>query len=435
MFVMFINSLTRLSLAACGFILVFPGLAAAEANLLRAGVARVDITPLKPVTLSGYESRKDLSRGVHDPLFARAIAFEQAGNRLVLVSTEILGWYGGTAEPFRRAILESCRLRPSELFLSAIHTHSAPTPVLDPGKGHSNNVEYTQTLQGHLVAVVRAALDHLEPAAIGVGLGAAAVGANRREQVVDAAGRSSVVLGRNPDGPVDRDVQVLKITQTSDNVMTAVLFAYATHSTSLGPGNYLISGDVHGLAAQFVEHYVAGGAIAPGFAGASGNIDPWFRVRPGFNTTNGWIPEPVLLGTLLGEEVVRVLGDIKLAATNAPIATRLDVLSLPGKPGTNAMPGETVAPVPFVLTAARVGEVGFLGLGGEVFSELGRAIKNASPFRHTVIITHCNGAAGYLPTTAAYPEGGYEVRSSRFAPGAAEVVVQEALRLLRELRQ
>ena len=82
---------------------------------------------------------------------------------------------------------------------------------------------------------------------------------------------------------------------------------------------------------------------------------------------------------------------------------------------------------------ARVGDIAFVGLGGEVFNEIGQAIKSASPFRHTFVFTHCNGAAGYVPTRPSYAEGGYEVQSSSFAPGADEVLFQQATRLLKEL--
>src|SRR3569833_1760018 len=91
------------------------------------------------------------------------------------------------------------------------------------------------------------------------------------------------------------------------NNADAALFAYATHSTSLGPRNYMISGDVHGLAEQFVEAQLGANVVAAGFAGASGNIVLWFRVQPGFRSASGWVPEAVLLGTFLGEEVVHVL--------------------------------------------------------------------------------------------------------------------------------
>ena len=91
--------------------------------------------------------------------------------------------------------------------------------------------------------------------------------------------------------------------------------------------------------------------------------------------------------------------------------------------------------MPFAVTVGRVGQVAFVGLGGEVFNEIGQTIKRGSPFRNTIVITHCNGAAGYLPTSPAYLEGGYEVRSSAFAPGAADQVIREVLRMLHTLAE
>ena len=413
------------------WVAVFP----ASAEGLRAGMAKIDITPPLPVQLAGYASRTNLSTGVHDPLAARALAFEQDGKRLVLVSLDNLGFYNRTAEPMRQAILDACQLQPAELLLCAIHTHSAPTLTLDPEKGHSNNVAYAKALQGKLAHLVQMALTRLAPVRVGVGSGASPVGANRREVLPDTAGRARIVLGRNPSRPTDREVQVLKLTRTDREELAGALFAYATHSTSLGPRNPLVSGDVHGLAEQFLEKYFGAGVVVPGFAGASGDIDPWFRVLPEFNSTNGWIPEPVLLGTLLGEEVAHVLARMQKSVTNGPIQTAIKTLQLPRKKSTEEEASATESPASFVLTAACVGDLAFVGLGGEVFNEIGQAIKTASPFPHTFVFTHCNGAAGYVPTRTSYAEGGYEVQSSPFGPGAAERLVEEATRMLAELRQ
>ncbi len=421
-------------LVCAGGLLLITGLSFAQDAPLRAGTARIEITPTMPVKLAGYESRKELSRGVHDPLSARAMAFSQGSHRLVLVSIDNLGFYSRTADPLRQAILDACQLQPSELFLCAIHTHSAPALTLSAETGHPNNVEYTKWLQGKLVEVVRSALEQLAPVQVGVGSGSSPVGANRREVVQDEAGKTKIVLGRNPSLLTDREVQVLKLTRTDRDEPAGVLFAYATHSTSLGPRNYLISGDVHGLAEQFLEKYLGAGLVTPGFAGASGNVDPWFRILPGFNTTNGWIPEPVLLGTMLGEEVAQVQSGIRQWSTNGPIRTAIQTLELPGKTNSAAKAGAADSPVAFVMTVARVGDIAFVGLGGEVFNEIGLAIKRASPFPHTFVFTHCNGAAGYLPTSPSYPEGGYEVESSPFAPGADRRLAEEATRMLTELR-
>jgi neutral ceramidase len=421
--------------AAVGVWLLLSGVAVAgePPDVLRAGTAKQEITPAKPVMLAGYGSRKDLSQGVHDPLSVRVVAFERNGKKLVLVSTDILGFYGGTAASMRKAICDACRLEPSELFLTAIHTHGAPIVALGGEKVHPNNIEYTKTLEAQLVAVVREALARAVPVQIAAGSGSSPVGVCRREFVKDAAGKIKVQLGRNPAAPTDREVQVFRVSRADSGDVAAVVFAYATHSTAMGPRNYLVTGDVHGLAEQFLEKHLEGGVLAPAFAGASGNIDPWFRILPTFNTEKGWVPEAVLMGTMLGEEVAHVLDGMKKPGRDGPIKTTFKTLSLPAKQRAKidaATGGESPE---FNLTVGRVGDVAVVGLGGEVFHEIGKAIKSASPFPHTLIITHCNGAAGYVPTKEAYPEGGYEVETSPFAPEAAEEIVKEAVRLLREL--
>jgi hypothetical protein len=426
------DRLLPILLGICG--LLQSPLPAALAQDLRCGMAKTDITPTKPVSLAGYEARKELSQGVHDPLSARAVAFDCKGQKLVLVSVDNLGFYNGTADLLRKEILDSCRLQPSEVFLCAIHTHSAPTLTLNPAGGHTNNVEYTRALRGQLVELVRTALGRLTAIQVGVGSGSSPVGVNRREVVRDSAGKPKIVLGRNPSVAIDREVQVLKLARADRHELAAVLFAYPTHSTSLGTKNYLVSGDIHGLAEQFLEKHLGGDVVAPAFAGASGDIDPWYRVLPAFKTTNGWVPEPVLMGTLLGEEVAHALEGIKNFTTNGPVKTRFKTVELPGKPRGEAQAQAGSPPVPFNLTVGRVGDIAFVGLGGEVFNDIGRAIKSASAFPHTFILTHCNGAAGYVPTQPSYAEGGYEVQSSPFAPGAAELLVEETGRLLWELQ-
>ncbi|MHC4657071.1 MAG: neutral/alkaline non-lysosomal ceramidase N-terminal domain-containing protein [Planctomycetota bacterium] len=401
-------------------------------DILRAGTAKIDITPKKPVKMAGYAARKTLSEGVHDPLSARVVLFENDDKRLVLVSTDLLGFYNKTAEPLRKAIIEEFKLKPSELFLTAIHTHAGPSLTIDKKKGHPNNLEYTESLKSKLIKVIRKAFDNVGEVRTGIGVGYSPVGANRRELKINNAVVSSIQLGRNPYGPTDKEVLVMKVAKPDDTVVAA-LFDYATHATCLGGKNLTISGDVLGLAEQFVEKILGKGVISPAFAGASGNIDPWFRVLPSFNTEPGWIPEPVLLGTMLGEEVVHVFRDINKVSAGGIINTSFTTLELPGKPRGEVSIKNDSPPTSLNITAARVGNIAFVGIGCEVLTQIGRAIKDASPFKHTFVITHCNGAAGYLVPEQLYIEEGYEVRSSPFGPQAAELVVKEAVRMLHGL--
>jgi len=400
-----------------------------KANTLQAGIAKIDITPEKPVTLAGYGSRKDLSKGVHDRLYARAVAFENKGKQLVLVTMDLIF----SNEVLQKVIVDEFKLKQSEVFLSATHTHSAPAlRRIHPGKKtplHPNNAEYMKTLKQKLAEVVGKALNNKRAVSIGAGRGYSPVGMNRRMTQPDG----SVTLGCNPYGPTDKEVLVMKIA-AADGRSIAAVFDYACHSTSLGPRNYQISGDLHGLAEAFVEKILGKGTVAPAFAGASGNIDPWFRICPTFNTEPGWVPEPVLLGAMLGEEVVRVFRDIDKTDAGGEIRTAFAAMQLPGKKKGQAIKKESCPPTPLNVTAARVGDVAFVGIGCEVLTEIGMAIKAGSPYKYTFVVTHCNGSSGYLPPKHLYKEAGYEVTSSRFAPDAADMVVKQALKMLYEMQ-
>ena len=394
---------------------------------LRAGIVKVDITPDKPVKMSGYSGRKGLSTGVHDPLYARVVVFESGTRRLVLVSTDLIGFYQ-TYEPIRDAICDRFDLKPCEIFLSGTHTHSGPTPTLSED-GHPNNLEYTQSLKAKLLEAIGQAIEKTSPVEMGAGRGYSPVGSNRRERQPDG----SVRLGRNPYGPTDKEVAVMKLAKP-DGTPIAALFDYATHATSLGPRNLKISSDVLGIAAQFVERILGPDVTAPVFAGASGDIDPWYRVLPSFDTENGWIPEPELLGILLGEEVVHVFRDVETTSSTAEIRTDFVTLELPGKKKEDRGEGDALPTKELNVTVARVGDVGFVGVGCELLTEVGMAIKAGSPYEQTFVITHCNGRAGYLPPEHLYKEGGYEVDRTGFAPQAADVLVKESLRMLSGLK-
>jgi neutral ceramidase len=108
-------------------------------------------------------------------------------------------------------------------------------------------------------------------------------------------------------------------------------------------------------------------------------------------------------------------------------------IELPGKERGGTEIKKDCPLTPYNITVARVGDIAFVGLGGEVLTEIGMSIKAASPFKHTFVITHCNGAAGYLPLANLYIEGGYEVESSPFAPKAADIVVKQVVKMLHEL--
>ncbi len=385
------------------------------------GAARVDITPSSPVALMGYSNPEQrLSEGVHDRLYARAVAFRSGSKRLVLLSCDLAGFQVVPVLYFQKDIFARFGLAEDEFIFCGTHTHSAPMVFLNRTYPHPNNYEYLENLKSRLVEVVGKALQSAVPGSIGIGTGLSGVGANRRLPV---DGR--IVMARNPEGAMDREVQVLKVAAAGGRPL-ASLFAYACHSRSLNGRNRLVSGDVFGIAEQFVEASLGRAIIAPAFAGASGDIDPWYVVD-GFDAEPGQLPKTVELGNRLGEEVVRVFHGITGMTRNGPIRTRAERLAVPAKVKDSAKS--------VWIAAARVGDAAFLALDCEALVAVGTAIKARSPFPKTFLLTNCNGGSGYLPPAELFPEGGYEVDLSGFAPEAAAKVVDRAVELLREVKR
>jgi hypothetical protein len=78
-------------------------------------------------------------------------------------------------------------------------------------------------------------------------------------------------------------------------------------------------------------------------------------------------------------------------------------------------------------------DLAWVALPGEVFVELGLAIKKRSPFAHTFVIELANDNLGYIPDRRSYAEGNYEPESARCAAGSGEKLVEAAVKMLAEL--
>jgi hypothetical protein len=88
------------------------------------------------------------------------------------------------------------------------------------------------------------------------------------------------------------------------------------------------------------------------------------------------------------------------------------------------------------VQALRIGDVGIAALSGEIFCRLGLDLKAVAPCPLPILIELANDYTGYVPTRAAFEEGGYETwlaRSSKLVPDTGERMVDRALELLTEL--
>ena len=395
------------------------GQRAESPSALRAGAARVDITPAADAALpmSGYASRTEGFTAVRDNLHARAIVLGDAGGpRAAIVALEIIGVHEAFWDRVTARLQRETGIAREHILLAAVHTHAAPT--LAPTAGMSpeaarQRAEYSRTVEDAAVAAVRNAQAALQPARIGFGLGRAHVNTNRRAR----NGEGGWMLGNNPDGVSDKTVAVIRLDDLKGEPI-AILTNYSVHATVLGAANRQISADLAGAASRAVERHYGDHVVAPWTSGAAGDQDPLYRVGTDFRNVTA-------LGHILAEEVIRVADGIT-SSPRARIVGMQKVVSCPGK-RTVQSPArdkpytfEDADPVPIRLSLLVVNDIAIAGVSGEVLTNIGLRLKRESPFNRTVMVTHANGSNGYLPDDAAYEQVSYEITASRVKPGCAE---------------
>jgi neutral ceramidase len=437
---------------------------------MRAGYQTVDITPPAGVDLTGFIARKGPCAGTLDPLEARALVFEDArGHQAALVTCDLIGLGRHLVARVRRRVAEATGIPATAQLFNCSHTHAGPeTGVLttiglpDP--------RYLALLEERLVSVVTAAARELLPVRVAVAAGDAPEGLviNRVFRRVD-----------RPEA-YDRQITVVRLDREdgSDERPLATLVAFACHAVALGSEEQHASADYVGTLRRALEDAGTGPVLYVN--GCGGDVNPASMDRRGREASEAlglglaeaalplWRearPDGVTAGdqvTAAQEWVTLPYQAVRTAEEAAAILAagreRL-VTAVPGSPsyrGTRVTEveyplrllrlhygNETVPLAEAEVQALRIGSFAVVGLPGEIFSSIGRQIKQASPFPspYTLVAGWTNDNVGYIPDRAAYPLGGYEVDSaSRYyghpagwAPEAGEALAAAARRLLAQV--
>ena len=427
---------------------------------LRAGVARVNITPYVGINMSGFGNRTKESTGIHDDLYARAMALDDGSTKVGIVSCDLLNLDENSIASIRNKVQASTEMNGENVFISATHTHSGP--LTSPLRGFGKlDREWVNVLEKKIAGAVRMANDNLQDARIGAGSGHAEINVNRRERR-----DKRTVIGLNPGGAIDYEVGVIKIDDAGGNPI-CIMVNYACHPVILGGDNYLISADYPGYAIGLVEKILGGDVTAMFLNGTTGNLNPLNR------GTFEWAER---LGNILGAEVVKVCQRIdttsdveirmakekvELVSSELPPESELAAIIQKRKEqlGDSYNPdreiylnwaedaldmvrkGKKSAVVPVEVQVLRMGDIALAGIPGEVFVEIGLEIKKKSPFQHTYAVAHTNGCIGYMPTREAFQEGGYETHTAYKLYGiypmdqdVAEKMINSSLKLMDRIR-
>jgi len=394
---------------------------AAANRTISAGTAKVKITPEIPIQMAGYGGRKDSFKGVNDDLFLRVIAFSDGVNKAAIMAADIIGITFPLWEETIKLLESETGIPKENILLCGTHTHGGPNYRLSRYESPPPEViSYRNELKEKFVPTLKEAIDNLRPVSIGAGRGECKMNMNRRAR----SAPGEIILGKNPYGPCDHEVGVVRIDDTNGRLIS-IFVNWPCHGTVMSGRNYQITGDWPGAAARYIENEYANTIIAPVTAGASGDINGLY----GPDNRFGYVD---ITGIMVGEEVVRVAKDIKTLRQGS-ISASQRLITLPGKKRQRGESEKEYEPPPNVdmqLSALKVGNIIFTGVSGEVMNEIGLKLKKRSPYTYTFMITHCNGSSGYLVTDDAYPEGGYEVRSTRIMAGTEKAIIENLLDMI-----
>src|SRR5580658_8907181 len=135
-----LRNLISSGIAICLLAVFSTSLHAADANNLRAGTAKVDITPkdLKGLWMVWAQPFD----GVHDPIYARALVIDNGVNKAALVSTDLVE-FGDTTD-LRQRIQSELGIPAEHIMISASHDHNAPRGgPITPGSSSAEGRPYS----------------------------------------------------------------------------------------------------------------------------------------------------------------------------------------------------------------------------------------------------------------------------------------------------
>ena len=405
----------------------------------KVGVAEIDITPPVGVWLTGYAARTHPCTDIHDDLLAQALVVENSdGERAALVSIDLIALTNEQVSQIRRLVRQWTGIPPHRLLLNCSHTHSAPAigELAAPWMGIPDNA-YLDVVVRKVATVVKMASERLREGNLLCGNAECHIGINRRQKTPQG-----IVLGQNPEGVTDSRVDVLAVTAPNGN-LCAIAFAYACHPVVLGDNNYAVSADYVGAARTVLRRAL--GIPALFLQGCAGNINP--RQRGTFTIAQQ-------VGTALAASVLSAIThatplddetmDSAMAAVKLPLqsppeprwlrqwhreqlarARDAEKAGRRGEARWRRCEAEWATKVlralqddalpthePITLQVLRLGNLAFAAMACEPFIEIGLTLRQQSPFGFTIPLGYTNGCIGYLPTAAAYDEGGYEVQTA-----------------------
>ncbi len=419
---------------------------------LKVGTAKTDITPPMGFSMRGYYSER-LASSVHDELYARALVLDDGKNKLVLVICDNIVPYAEVNKKVRKTIHDELGIAPENIIINATHTHTGPH-LIEP---------YDKILSVKIADAIRIANQRLEPAAIKAGIGREEhISFNRRFLMRDGTVRCNPPI-LSPDivkpmGPIDPEIGIFYIT-TLDGKPIATFVNFAMHLDTVGGTE--ISADYLYFMGKILKAVKGEDMMVYFGIGTCGNINHINRYKEREKFPRFGKAEQI--GHVLAGDVIKEYPTLKSLENTILKAEReiiflelqqytkeeidqakIDAKKSPTNSTTKSITRRALKilrlqkldgkPIEAEVQVFRIGDIAIVSLPGEVFVELGLAIKEKSPFEYTFVIENSQSGIGYVPDEKAFDQGAYEVNVSLMKKGENEKLVETALRLLNKIK-
>ncbi len=423
--------------------------------MLRAGFGIADITPPLGLHLAGHFRRRP-AKGIHDSLLATALVLEADEERAAVVSCDLLGLSRQVVQRARELVHQQVGLAAEQVLLAATHTHAGPEVRPDRNGFDERYADFL--VEKIATAVVLAVRDLGECELVFTRGREERISFNRRYWMRDGTVKMNPGVG-NPDivrpaGPIDPDVLGLWVMREGEPA--GVVVNFACHLDVLGSANELVSADVPHYVRQTLSGALGRQVPVVYLNGCCGDIN---HIDVNGPPRQGGYEHSEMMGRVLAGEMLRSLMNAK-AIQPGPVGAVSEMVRTHWrlwpeeevKRAREILEDESVDKETWTYHRAlrivsvaehrgeerelevqgvRAGEAVIVGLPGEVFCQIGLDIKAQAALEDVMVAELSNDNPGYIPTEAAFDEGGYEVDSAGCAPETGRLLV-EAGRLVVE---
>jgi len=428
---------------------------------MKAGFARLEITPPLGTRIVGYYNER-IADGIIDPLMISAVAFSDGERTAVAVSMDVLEMLQRTMDIIRKRAAEKNNIPYESIFLHCTHTHLGPE--LDEGMLFKTDPAYNEYFFNRVSDVISLAIADMKESRVEIAWGEAkGISFIRRFLMKDGTAKMNPGPDPNvvaPIGEADETVQLVKIIREDAHDIAVVNFQ--VHPDVIGGTKFC--SDYPGFMRRTLEGAIDNVKVIY-FNGAQGDVNHVNRF-----IKRGGVKHSQHMGRVIAGAVLSIYSYTEPVESDKVFFKQINA-KVPANKGTDkevenakkfvAIEAESgleaamSADLGFVssphahrilwvkdegelsdlyVTCVGFGDVAFVGIPGEPFTEIGRQIKNGSPFAMTIPCCNTNGSEGYFPLRDTFDSGSYETISSRFKSGVAETLIETGIQITKECK-